>query len=97
VVRGLSEPAQGIVPKAVQKLAEGLQALRANGIEPSSARRLVDHQAGILQDPEVLADSRARDGEAPGDLHHRSGPIGETEQDQPAGAVTEGIQDGFRR
>jgi hypothetical protein len=76
-------------PKAVELRSERAETVCADGVDASVAGGLIDHQPGILEDPEVLRDCGPADGEAPSEIADGGGPFGQTLKDRAPGGIAE--------
>jgi hypothetical protein len=62
------EPAQAIVPKAVQKCLKLTESLRAHAVEPAGTLTAFVQKASSGQDPQMLGDGGPGGAKVPGDL-----------------------------
>src|SRR3954452_6099696 len=74
---GPLEGRERLVPELVEVAAQSVHPVRVELIDPTRAVGPVDHEAGVLQHPEVLGDRRPADGQIAGDLAYGTGPLGE--------------------
>ncbi len=74
-------------------MAHELESLRVELVDPARALLFVAHEAGVLEDAQVLRDGGAADVELAGDVAdgHRAFEE-EPGEDGPAGAVAEGVE-----
>jgi len=66
--------------------------VRVHLVEAPRPRRLVDHQAGVLQHPKVLGDGWAAHRQVRGHVSHRPWPPGEQLENGSPGGVPQGVE-----
>src|ERR1041384_1347546 len=85
------ERGEGLIPELVEVGAEAGQAVRIDAVDPPRAVSTLGHQPGFFQNPQMLRDRGATDGQLVGDLPDRAGALPELLENRPPGAVTECI------
>jgi hypothetical protein len=71
----------------------GLQTIAVDLVDAPGSDRLVDDQAGFLQDLEVLGDRGPPDRQVAGDLDHCLWPVAEALKDGSPRAIPESVED----
>jgi hypothetical protein len=71
VLDDVFEPLQGAGPQVGENLANRVEGLRVEGVEPLGALAPLTEQAGTVQYLQVVADALLGDRELPGDLTGR--------------------------
>jgi len=84
-----------LVPELIEVNAEAGDAFWAELIETARSGASIGHKACLLQDPQVLGDGGARDGQSSGEVVDGRGTGGELLEDGHAGLVAEGVESGL--
>src|SRR5262249_61927034 len=71
-------------PELIEKLADGSESFRADGVEAALALRPDGDEAGLAQDLQVLRDRLLRDLEVGGGLVDRARLLAHEQQDRPS-------------
>ena len=86
---GLLEAGEGVAPDAVEPGPQRGHAVRVEPVDPAGALGVADHQAAVLEDPQVLRHRRPADRQLVGQLLHRARAAGEQLEDGAPGRVAE--------
>src|SRR5688572_25423150 len=87
-----SKAVGGFPPHPRQVLLHGGDALVMQPVDAPGALWLLDHQAGVAQQPQVPGDGRPADRQRVGDLPDRALPAAEQFDDRPALRVAERLE-----
>ena len=82
----------GLAPDLLEVALDGVGALGLQPVDPPGALRLLGHQPGALEHPEVPRDGRPADGQLRGELGHRPVRAGQQAEDLPPVLVAEGVE-----
>jgi len=92
---GCLKVAHGLVPELIEVGAEAGDAFRAELIKAAGSGARIGHKACLLQDPQVLGDGGAGDGEGAGEFVDGDRAGGKLLEDGHAGGVAEGVETGL--
>jgi hypothetical protein len=89
------QPAEPSWPQLGQELVKRLQAFGPDGVQPPGALAVGSHQAGLLEDLQVLGDRLLGDVDPLGDLADRARRDADQAQDFLPARLCEGFQHSF--
>ena len=79
-------------PDPIEVIAQRLEPVGVEGIDPLGALRLIHHQVGVLEDAQMLRDRRPADRKMPRELADRHRLVHQPREDGAAGGVAESIE-----